>query len=147
MENKTNVRDGKKKKRTVFSTHSGHALTPLEAEFINLYIETGNGRQSVLKAGYKTRSPAQYAQRLLNKTYINEEINYRLEKMKSEKIANATEIMEYFSAVMRGEIKDQFGLDAPLSERTRAAQELAKRKIDIVNKSKDDGDIVIKLIK
>lgn len=147
MKNKTNIRDGKKKKRTVFSTHTGHALTPLEAEFINLYIETGNGRQSVLLAGYKTRSPAQYAQAILNKTYIIEEINYRLEQLKSDKIANATEIMEYFSAVMRGEIKDQFGLEAPLSERTRAAQELAKRKIDIVNKNKEDGEIVIKLIK
>ena len=32
---------------------------------------------------------------------------------------------------MRGEEKDQFVLDAPLSERTAAARELAKRVIDL----------------
>ena len=35
--------------------------------------------------------------------------------------------MEYLTSVMRGEAKDQFDLDASLSERTRAASELAKR--------------------
>lgn len=35
--------------------------------------------------------------------------------------------MEYLTAVMRGEKKDQFDLDPSLSERTRAASELAKR--------------------
>ena len=35
---------------------------------------------------------------------------------------------------MRGKVKDQFGLDASLGERTKAAQELAKRQIDIQNK-------------
>ena len=48
---------------------------------------------------------------------------------------------------MRGEIKDQFGLEAPLSERTRAAQEIAKRTIDIENKlnGKEDNEIRITL--
>ena len=32
---------------------------------------------------------------------------------------------------MRGEEKDQFGLDAPLSERTNAAKELARRIVDV----------------
>ena len=44
---------------------------------------------------------------------------------------------------MRGEEKDQFGLDAPLAERTRAAQELAKRIIDTVN----DADVAVPEIK
>ena len=39
--------------------------------------------------------------------------------------------MEYFTSVMRGEVKDQFGLDAPLTERTNAAKELAKRTVDV----------------
>ena len=46
-------------------------------------------------------------------------------------MATSDEVMYYFTQVMRGEIKDQFGLDAPLSERTRAAIELAKRTVDI----------------
>ena len=35
--------------------------------------------------------------------------------------------MEYLTSVMRGEKKDQFDLDASLSERTKAASELARR--------------------
>ena len=69
----------------------------------------------------------------MNKDYIAEEINYRVAQIstKNDKIADATEVMEYFTGVMRGDIKDQFDLDAPLSERTRCAQELAKRLIDM----------------
>ena len=58
------------------------------------------------------------------------------------RIASAAEVMQYFTAVMRGEVKDQFGLDAPLAERTKAAVELAKRKVDVSQKT-DVGGIVI----
>jgi len=126
--------DAEKSKRTDFATNSGHALTPLQARFIDLYIETGNGKKSVEDAGYNTRNPAQMAQKLLNIPYINEEIKYRLEQHKSESIATADEIMQYFTDVMRGKLLDQFGLEASLAERTKAAQELAKRQIDIPNK-------------
>ena len=53
--------------------------------------------------------------------------------------------MEYFTRVMNGEEKDQFGLDAPLSERTRAAQELAKRTIDLDNRMQGKADNVIQI--
>lgn len=116
-----------------FSTHTGHPLTPKEAKFIDEYVRTSNGKQAVEEAGYsgKPSTFAQVAYRLLSKDYIAEEINYRLEKAKNESIADATEIMQYFTDVMRGKINDQFGLEASLSERTKAAQELAKRQIDI----------------
>jgi phage terminase small subunit len=131
---KTNHGNAQKYKRVDFATHTGERLTPLQAKFIDKYIETGNGKQSVIEAGYTCKNPAQMAQKLLNTPYINEEVRYRLEQAKDESIADATEIMRYFTKVMRGEINDQFGLDAPLSERTRAAQELAKRQIDIPQK-------------
>lgn len=70
-----------------------------------------------------------------------------MEEARKETQATASEVMEYFTKVMRGEEKDQFGLDAPLSERTKAAQELAKRTIDIENRAsgKADERIEIKL--
>ena len=43
----TNTRTAKKAKRESFSTWEGHTLTPSEAKFIDEYIATGNGRQSV----------------------------------------------------------------------------------------------------
>lgn len=131
---KPNNSRAEKGQRTDFATHTGHTLTPLQARFIDLYIETGNGKQSVIDAGYNSNTPAQFAQKLLNTPHINEEIRYRLEQHRNESIASADEILQYFTDVMRGKLLDQFGLEASLSERTKAAQELAKRQIDIPNK-------------
>lgn len=125
---------GGKKISKKFSTHTGHPLTPNEARFIDRYIETSNGMQSVIDAGYNSKAPHVYANTLLNKDYIAEEIRYRMQQAATESVASAEEIMQYFTDVMRGKIKDQFGLEASLGERTKAAQELAKRQIDIPNK-------------
>ena len=126
-----------RRKKAGILTHDGHTLTVNEDKFIDLYIELGNASQAVVDAGYKTKNPRQYANSLLTKTYIASEIEFRIERLQSSRIADATEIMEYFSKVMRGEITDQFGLEASLSERTKAAQELAKRQIDMVNKAQN----------
>ena len=123
-----------KEKAKRFSTHTGHPLTPNESKFIDKYVETGNGRQSYIEVYGQKSSAAQLANRLLNKEYIAEEIKFRLNQASTESIASAEEIMQYFTDVMRGNIKDQFGLEASLGERTKAAQELAKRQIDIPNR-------------
>lgn len=117
-----------------YKTHDGQVLTPLQAKFIDLYIETGNQRQSYLQAGYNGKQPDAEANRLIRIPKIAEEIRWRLEESKKKSIATAEEVMQYFSDVMKGKIKDQFGLDATLSDRTKAASELAKRLIDIPNK-------------
>lgn len=146
-ENKGKPGGEKKKKEKVpkFSTHTGHPLTPNETKFIDEYIQSGNGLQSVVKAGYATKNPRQYSVDLLAKPYIREEINFRLEQARTESIASAEEIMQYFTDVMRGNIKDQFGLEASLGERTKAAQELAKRQIDIPNKANANDAPEIKI--
>jgi phage terminase small subunit len=126
-------------------THTGHNLTDREAVFIDKLLELGNQRQAILEAGYKTTSPGQYAQELMRKPYIKEEIDYRRQQLASQRIADATEVLEYFTSVMRGEKKDQFGLEAPLSERTKAAQELAKRQIDIPNRIQDKPQAEVKI--
>lgn len=86
-------------------------------------------------------------QHLLNRPNVQAELGRIMEEIKQENIATAEEVMKYFTSVMRGELKDQFGLDAPLSERTRAAQELARRTIDIENRKEGNADqmIAIKL--
>ena len=123
-----------KKKVKKFSTHTGHQLTPAESKFIDKYIETNNATQSYRDAYGDKKAARQLANRVLSKDYIAEEISYRLQQATTESIATAEEILQYFTDVMRGEIKDSFGLEASLSERTKAAQELAKRQIDLQNK-------------
>jgi phage terminase small subunit len=130
----------------VFRTHTGHSLTHKQWKFINLYIECANLSKAAKEAGYSARNANQAAQNLINTDYIKEEIEYRLCTYESEKIASADEILRYFTSVMRGEIKDQFGLDAPLSERTKAAVELARRKIDVAQKNVTDEAGTVKLV-
>lgn len=145
--NKPNTQ--KRKKTNPYSkqlkTNTGHNLTCKEACFIDKYLELGNQRQAIIEAGYKTKAPGQYAQQLLNKLYIKEEIDFRRQQLQSQRIADATEILEYFSSVMRGELKDQFGLEASLGERTKAAQELAKRQIDIPNRINGKPEAEVKI--
>lgn len=126
-------------------THDGHRLTPKENKFIDLYIELGNATEAVVQAGYNSKTPHAYANMLLRKNYIAGEIKFRTEQIHTSKIATAKEVMEYFTSVMKGEIKDQFGLEAPLSERTRAAQELAKRTVDIDNRLAGKADAEVKI--
>lgn len=117
-------------------THDGYPLSAKESKFISLFIANGNVSKSLREAGLTMRAIA-------GKDYITDEITYRLDLLKKETIADADEIMQYFTAVMRGQVKDQFGLDAPLSERTAAARELAKRIVDI----EDDADTSVPEIK
>ena len=107
-------------------THDGYPLSVKEAKFIDLFIATGNLKKSLNDAELSYDGIA-------GKEYITDEITWRLDQLKKETISDADEILQYFTKVMRGEEKDQFGLDAPLAERTNAARELAKRIVDIEN--------------
>lgn len=145
---KTEKKESVNDKRTDLpKTHTGRRLTLREARFIDAYLETGNGTEAVRRAGYKQEKPSYHAQKLLKRTHIAEEIRYRTQEMSKNTIASAQEVMEYFTKVMKGEIKDQFGLEAPLSERTKAAQELAKRTVDIENRlaGKEDAKVTIEI--
>lgn len=109
-------------------THDGFPLSTKESKFISLFIANGNINKSLAEAGLTMKN-------LAGKDYIADEITYRLDQLKKATIADADEILQYLTSVMRGEVKDQFGLDAPLSERTRAAQELAKRIMDTLTEN------------
>lgn len=126
--------------------------TPLsltELEFIRNYLQTGNAQEAVrqLKLDMTPSASSRWASDVLSKPNVKAEIKRIMDEARQDVIADASEVMRYFTAVMRGEMKDQFGLEAPLSERTRAAQELAKRTIDIENRKSGEPDqlVAIKL--
>lgn len=131
--------------RTSAVSHTGHKLSIKQSIFIDKYIELGNARQAGIQAGYSEKFVDQTIQKLLQQTYIAEEISYRMEQKQKKSIATGQQVMEFFTKVMNGEVKDQFGLDSTLSDRLKAANELARRTIDIENKlnGKDDHNITI----
>lgn len=110
-------------------------LTIKEIRFIVAYINNGgNGFLAAKEAGYTGKSDAAITQRasaLLRKPNVNGELAYRLKMIEDAKIADATEIKQFYTSVMRGEVLDQFGIECSVDTRIKAANELAKYAIEI----------------
>lgn len=102
-----------------------------QTKFIEEYLKTGNATQAVIVAGYKTNSPSRYASDLLRKESVIQEIQKKKQEMQEASIAKPTEILQFYTSVMRGEVLDQFGIEASLDTRIKAANELAKQQIEI----------------
>lgn len=120
-------------------------LSIRETEFINKYLETTNATEAAIYAGYSKKTAGVIGCQLLKNLKVKGEIEKRLKEKQSSAIASAQEVMEYLTKVMKGEIQDQFGLEAPLAERTRAAIELAKRTVDLEAKAAGKVDSVIEI--
>lgn len=104
-----------------------YGLTPRQRAFADYYIETGNATESARRAGYSEKMAHSIGQENTNKPAIKQYIAERMKPAEDKRIADADEVLQYLSDVMRGAVKDQFGLDASLQDRTKAAQELMKR--------------------
>lgn len=102
-------------------------LTPKQRRFCEEYLKSGNATEAAKKAGYKETSCRVIAAENLSKPAISAYIKRRLDEQEAAQVADANEVLQFYSAVMRGEIKDQFGMDASLSDRLKAADSLAKR--------------------
>lgn len=102
-----------------------------ESKFIDEYIIDGNATRAVIEAGYHTAAPGRYAADLLRKPKIQREMKKRMEELDSKRTASATEILQFYTSVMRGQVLDQFGIEASLDTRIRAANELAKHQIEL----------------
>ena len=118
-----------------------YKLTIREEKFVAYYIESGDAQKAVKKAGFRTTSPLAYSRKLLKKPKIQAELKKQMSELKNECFASGEEIRIFLTHVMRGEIKDQFGLDSTIADRLKAADALAKRIIDmeaIANKAEDN---------
>lgn len=100
-------------------------LTPKQKAFADYFIETGNQTEAARRAGYK--QPHVQGNQNLEKLSVKQYIDERMKKIESKRIASGDEVLQYLTAVMRGEIKDQFDLDASIQDRTKAAELLGKR--------------------
>lgn len=118
-----------------------YKLSVREQKFVSYYLEYGDATKAIKEAKFNTNAPSAYARKLLAKPKIQKEVQAQLALFKNECIASSQEIMGFYTLAMRGEVKDQFGLEASLSDRLKAADALAKRQIDAValaDKAKDN---------
>ena len=102
-------------------------LTPKQKAFADYYIECGNASEAARKAGYSEKNANNIASENLAKPDISAYIAERMGKQDLERVASADEVLRFYTDVMRGNIKDAFGLEASLSERLKAADSLSKR--------------------
>ena len=102
-------------------------LNELQKRFADAYLECGNQTEAAKRAGYSEKSARQTGARLMTNAAISAYIAQRMKPTEEKRIASADEVLLFLSGVMRGEIRDQFGLDASLSDRISAAKELQKR--------------------
>ena len=127
--------------------HIDDPLTVKEMAFLDSYMVDFDSAKAAKEAGYSGNEDSlqAMASKILSRPNVLAEIQRRNKLMRKKGIADSAEVMDYLTKVMRGEIKDQFGLDAPLSERTKAAQELAKRTVDIENRAAGKADSVLEI--
>ena len=102
-------------------------LTPKQKKFCEYYIQSGNATDAARKAGYSKNALRSIGQENLTKPDIKAYIAQLVDEQDKRRVADAKEVLEFYSAVMRGEVKDQFGLDASLTDRLKAGDALMKR--------------------
>lgn len=103
------------------------ALNERQKAFADYYIQTGNATEAAIKAGYSEKTAYSIGNENLKKPEISAYIGERMAEKGEKRVADANEVIEFYTAVMRGEVKDQFGLDASLSDRLKAGDALMKR--------------------
>lgn len=102
-------------------------LTPKQKAFADEFLKCGNATEAAKRAGYSEQSARQMGTENLSKPSISSYIQERQKQIDDERIADIAEIQRFYSSVLRGEVKDQFGLDASLETRIAAGRELMKR--------------------
>lgn len=82
-------------------------MTERQKRFCDFYIQTGNGTEAAIKAGYSEKTAKQIANENLTKPYLKNYIDEQLQKLEDERIADTQEVLKYLTSVMRGEYKEE----------------------------------------
>ena len=114
-------------------------MTPRQRKFCDEYLISGNATDAAIKAGYSPKTAKSIGQRLLTFVDLKQYIETELEKLHSAKIADAQEVLESLTAVMRGQHTEQVlklvgdgiqavtDIDVSAKERIKAAELIGKR--------------------
>lgn len=102
-------------------------MTPKQKAFADYYLASGNASDAARKAGYSKKTAGSIGEENLKKPEISAYIRERMAQQDAERVASADEVLRFYTSVMRGEVSDQFGLEAALAERLKAADALMKR--------------------
>lgn len=110
-----------------------------QKRFCDEYLIDCNATQAAIRAGYSPKTAKSIGQENLTKPDLKAYIDEQLERLHNEKTADAQEVLEYLTAVMRGQHTEQTlqlvgdgvqtitDIDVSAKERLKAAELIGKR--------------------
>lgn len=135
-------------------------LTVKQRKFVAEYLKSGNATDAAIKAGYSQKTARFVGSENLTKHNIKRYISEKMQEIENSKIADATEVLQFMSKVVRGEEKETVVVttaesvqtlekEADIKTKLIAAKELLKRfpatndelQRAIVEKAKADAKI------
>ena len=116
-------------------------LTAKQRLFADEYIKSGNATQSYIKAGYSVKSEkvaGVNATRMLGNAKVKSYIDAKMAEIESHKIADAKEVLQFYTRVLREEETEEVALPAgddvvtvekkpSIKDKISVAKELMKR--------------------
>ena len=128
-------------------------LNEKQKAFCEYYASSFNATESAKKAGYSEKTAYSQGQRMLKNVEVKSYIDEQMELIHSQKTADAQEVMEYLTAVMRGEHKEQVlflvgdgmqsvrDIDVSAKERLKAAELLGRAHMMFTDKVQQEVDM------
>ncbi|MCD7709166.1 MAG: terminase small subunit [Clostridiales bacterium] len=113
-------------------------MTAKQRRFCDEYLVDMNATQAAIRAGYSAKTADAIGKENLRKPLINAYISSELERIHDEKTADAKEVMEYLTSVMRGEqeekalrmigngVQNVIDIDVSAKDRIKAAELIGK---------------------
>ena len=129
-----------------------------QKRFCEEYLVDCNATQAAIRTGYSKKTARAVGQRLLTNVDIKKYIEQQFQKLKTEKIADAQEVLEYLTSVMRGEQKEQVALltgegvqnlvqkDVSAKDRLKAAELIGKRYALFTEKVELQGETTVQIV-
>ena len=90
-----------------FAEKEGLLENAKQKRFCDEYLVDCNATQAAIRAGYSARTANEQAARLLANVSIKAYIDEKMERLHNERTADAQEVLEYLTAVMRGQQTEQ----------------------------------------
>lgn len=102
-------------------------LTPRQKAFADEWlINGGNDYQAAIKAGYAEATAKNARKNILENRGVSKYIAERQDKVEATRFMTLEDIQTFRAKVIKGEEKDAFGMDASLTDRLKAANDLEK---------------------
>lgn len=104
-------------------------LTVKQEKFCLAYVEKGNATQAAIDAGYSKRSAKAIGAENLSKPDVRARVDELLRIIQNEKIADATEVLQFLTACMRGQVEEEAVVVELIGDGMGSAAKIIKKKI------------------